>query len=77
MQKILITSSFFPPVCKQFLPHSRIEPNRSRSARCVRAGDDADPDWEAEMSLFRKRIMKPNQLETLRKMEEKADIGKV
>jgi hypothetical protein len=29
------------------------------------------------MSLFRKRLQKPNQLETLRKIVEEVDIGKV
>ena len=29
------------------------------------------------MSLFRKRLQKPNQLETLRKIVEEVDTGKV
>lgn len=36
-----------------------------------------EADWEEEMSLFRKRLQKPNQLETLRKIVEEVDIGKV
>ena len=35
-----------------------------------------EADWEEEMSLFRKRLQKPNQLETLRKIVEEVDIGK-
>jgi len=36
-----------------------------------------EADWEEEMSLFRKRLQKPNQLETMRKIVEEVDIGKV
>jgi hypothetical protein len=37
-----------------------------------------EPDWDAEMQMFRERTMRPNQLETLRKAEElDVDIGKV
>lgn len=39
--------------------------------------NSAEPDWDAEMSLFRKRTMKPNQMETVRRLEEEVDIGKV
>ncbi len=35
------------------------------------------PDWDAEMTLFKKRITKPNQLSTLRRMLAQADTGKV
>ncbi len=45
-----------------------------RLQRCV-ALEEAD--WEEEMSLFRKRLQKPNQLETMRKIVEEVDIGKV
>ena len=37
----------------------------------------AEPDWDAEMSMFRKRSMKPNQMQTVRRLEEEVDIGKV
>ena len=40
-------------------------------------GDPAPPDWDAEMSIFRKRTLKPSQLETIRHLEEEVDIGKV
>ena len=36
-----------------------------------------EADWEEEMSLFRKRLQKPNQLETMRKIVEEVDLGKV
>lgn len=36
-----------------------------------------EADWEQEMSLFRKRLQKPNQLETMRKIVEEVDLGKV
>ena len=35
-----------------------------------------EADWEEEMSLFRKRLVKPNQMETLRKKFEEVEIGK-
>ena len=51
------------------IPH---HPARGRNlCRC------AEPDWDAEMSLFRKRTMKPNQMQTVRRLEEQVDIGKV
>ena len=41
------------------------------------AGNDGT-NWDEEMSTFRKRILKPNQLATLRQIEEqKVDVGKV
>lgn len=40
-------------------------------------GDPAPPDWDAEMSIFRKRTLKPSQLETIRHLEEEVDTGKV
>jgi hypothetical protein len=47
----------------------------------VQAGKDADeeePDWETEMSIFKKRTLKPSQMEALRKLEEdKVDVGRV
>lgn len=39
--------------------------------------DDTVPDWDAEMTLFKKRITKPNQLSTLRRILAQADTGKV
>ena len=37
-------------------------------AECTRASIDAT-NWDAEMSIFKQRIQKPNQLETLRNIE--------
>ena len=48
-----------------------------RPLRFRRVCNSAEPDWDAEMSLFRKRTMKPNQMETVRRLEEEVDIGKV
>lgn len=42
----------------------------------TRCGEEP-PDWDKEMSLFRQRTMKPNQLETLRKKEAETDVGRV
>ena len=55
---------------------------RQRSSRRGRGFSAArsaleEADWEQEMSLFRKRLQKPNQLETLRKIVEEVDTGKV
>lgn len=36
-----------------------------------------EPDWNAEMTIFAKRISRPNQLATLRELESRADVGKV
>uniref|UniRef100_A0A7S1X862 H(+)-transporting two-sector ATPase n=1 Tax=Tetraselmis chuii TaxID=63592 RepID=A0A7S1X862_9CHLO len=41
-------------------------------------GEEAGaPDWDAEMSIFKKRTLKPSQLATLRQIEGEASIGKV
>ena len=50
---------------------------RAREVRLPRPRAADKPDWDAEMSLFRKRLQKPNQLETLRKIEAEASVGKV
>ena len=54
--------------------------NQRRMCR-VHAGehvDEEEPDWEAEMSIFKKRTLKPSQMEALRKLEEgKVDVGRV
>ena len=47
------------------------------STRQLPVCNSAEPDWDAEMSLFRKRTMKPNQMQTVRRLEEQVDIGKV
>ena len=50
----------------------------SRPSHMVaRAKSDDEPDWNAEMSIFQKRISRPNQLATLRELEGKVAVGKV
>lgn len=45
-------------------------PRYFQSIRCN--ASDEDPDWATEMSIFKKRTLKPNQLEALRKLEEES-----
>ena len=44
---------------------------RQHSVTCANA------DWDAEMSLFRKRLSSPNQLATMRLLEAQVDVGRV
>ncbi|KAL3150580.1 hypothetical protein ABBQ32_000390 [Trebouxia sp. C0010 RCD-2024] len=67
-----------------FKPHQRLCARHmgrgsmlDRPVRHQHVCNSAEPDWDAEMSLFRKRTMKPNQMETVRRLEEEVDIGKV
>ena len=46
---------------------------RMRASRAARAA----ADWDAEMSLFRKRLSSPNQLATMRLLEAQVDVGRV
>lgn len=40
--------------------------------------EDTEPNWDEEMSIFKRRTLKPSQLEALRKLEEeKVDVGRV
>ena len=42
-----------------------------------RSGEE-EPNWDEEMSIFKKRTLKPNQLAALRRLEEeKVASGKV
>jgi hypothetical protein len=55
---------------------------RARFRRGVarpQATGESDPDWEEEMSIFKKRTLKPSQLETLRKFEGEMglEVGRV
>ena len=43
----------------------------------VAATPDGAADWDAEMSLFRQRVSRPNQLETLRRLEARVETGAV
>jgi hypothetical protein len=52
--------------------------NRGYTCAVKAVDRDAEPDWEEEMSIFKKRSIKPNQLAVLRKIEEeKVDVGRV
>ncbi|KAK9792239.1 hypothetical protein WJX73_003401 [Symbiochloris irregularis] len=61
--------------------HTGIRQNackRIRRDNCVTASAQKEaPDWDAERLVLRKRTLKPNQLETLRKFEEEVAIGTV
>ncbi len=61
-------------MCKRLLRHSNSMNQRERHTHVC---SSAEPDWDAEMSLFRQRTMKPNQMQTVRRLEEEVDIGKV
>ena len=61
-------------ICKRFVDRKTLS-HMSMRQRLV--CNSAEPDWDAEMSLFRKRTMKPNQMQTVRRLEEQVDIGKV
>jgi hypothetical protein len=52
-------------------------PRECRRRWVARAGVDDDAEWEKEMSIFKQRTMRPNQLETLRELEAKVNVGKV
>ena len=46
-------------------------------ARRLQVHSSGAPDWDAEMSIFQKRASKPNQLNTIRKLVEEVDTGRV
>ena len=60
-------------VCKRLVGRDMLH----RPVRYRHVCNSSEPDWDAEMSLFRKRTMKPNQMETVRRLEEEVDTGKV
>ncbi len=66
---------------RKWLTQHRVRRQHGKSCqgRRVRSTTSAleEADWEEEMSLFRKRLQKPNQLETMRKIVEEVDLGKV
>lgn len=68
------------PSLRTFSSIRRHSPIKHRKCR-VHAGKDVDeeePDWETEMSIFKKRTLRPSQMEALRKLEEgKVDVGRV
>ena len=75
LQHLLVGPSFHTYSSVQ-----RVQPIQQRQCR-VYAGKDVEedePDWETEMSIFKKRTLKPSQMEALRKLEEgKVDVGRV
>lgn len=75
LQQVYASPSFHMHSCIH-----RDQPVQHRQCR-VYAGknvDQEEPDWETEMSIFKKRTLKPSQMEALRKLEEgKVDIGRV
>lgn len=61
----------------RLLNWDRKEPQRL-PLQCKAYSDSGEPNWDEEMSIFKKRTLKPSQLEALRKLEEeKVDIGRV
>ena len=54
-------------VLRAIVTQSRLQPIRSLE----------QPNWDDEMTVFRKRTNTPNQLETLRKIEAEVEVGKV
>lgn len=68
--------------CGQRQQMTEVGHRRWRSLRMNRSitcnTSDNDRDWDTEMSIFKKRTLKPNQLEALRKLEEDSvSSGKV
>jgi len=55
-----------------------VDPNTAPRRVIVKAKNgEEEPDWDQEMSIFQKRISRPNQLATLRELEGKVNVGKV
>lgn len=51
---------------------------RNQNRPRAQESSEGEPDWEAEVALFKQRTMKPSQLEVQRKIElEKVDVGRV
>ena len=66
--------------CRQeYVPGQQIHRRQRRLCRkrVVASAQTEAPDWDAERAVLRKRTLKPNQLETLRKFEEEVAIGAV
>jgi hypothetical protein len=74
----MISSRFSsrPGTCRPMHHKKHVAEHRASSRRyfgSIRCNaSDEDPDWDAEMSIFKKRTLKPNQLEALRKLEEES-----
>ena len=64
-----------PPALR---PHNRRAAPPPPRATPADAGPPPDaPDWDKELSIFRARVTAPNQLETLRKLEARVEVGTV
>ena len=64
--------------CSTVLVQGKRGANLRRFAPSAKRGSSEDEaDWEAEMSIFKQRISRPNQLATLRELEAKVNVGKV
>ncbi|GBF87937.1 ATP synthase subunit alpha [Raphidocelis subcapitata] len=66
----------FPPA----LAHraaGRQRPVAGRGPPPPRARNEEEPDWDREMSIFKERTMRPNQLATLRELESKVSVGRL
>jgi hypothetical protein len=63
--------------CKIVKYHRRKITNVSRRHGFIEVRTHAEPNWDDEMSLFRKRVNTPNQMETMRKIEAEVEVGKV
>jgi hypothetical protein len=71
-----------PPPAPPPPPASARSRVRRRAAvvASLSSSDDASPstpDWDAEMSLFRRRVSAPNQLAALRAREAQVELGTV
>lgn len=78
-QCITLPSSVSPQRCGfvgRHLPGWTCKTGKCRQL-VVSGSQKEAPDWEAERLVLRKRTLKPNQLETLRKFEEEVAIGTV
>lgn len=68
-------------VCGTIRPrllHRDSKESQGVALRCQAYSDSEEPNWDEEMSIFKKRTLKPSQLEALRKLEEeKVDVGRV
>ena len=61
----------------RLLHRDKTEP-QGLALQCQAYSNSEEPNWDEEMSIFKKRTLKPSQLEALRKLEEeKVDVGRV
>jgi hypothetical protein len=48
-----------------------------RSFRVRSKAGEEEPNWDEEMSIFKQRTMRPNQVATLKELESRVSVGKV